>query len=67
MPYEQEAIDLLIKTEKVYNGTDRGEMKRQFIDFIKCTQKIMLECCPLYMGLVIVSGLKMLDECPDYS
>lgn len=66
MPYEQEAIELLIQTEKVYNGIDRAEMKRQFVDFIKHTQKIMLECCPLYMGLVIISGLKMLDECPDY-
>lgn len=67
MEYEQHAIELLQKTEKVYQGVDRSEMKRQFVDYIKHTETMMLECCPLYMGLVIVSGLKMLDECPDYS
>lgn len=66
MPYEQHALELLCKAERFYTGTNRVEMKRAFSDMIKHTETTMLECCPLYMGLVIMAGLKMLDECPDY-
>lgn len=64
MPYEQYALELLIKTERIYQGVDRSEMKKTFVGLIKHTQQP--ETCPLFMGLVVVSGLKMLDECPDY-
>lgn len=63
--YEQYALELLYKVERIYNGTNRDEMKKTFVDFIKHTQEP--ENCPLFMGLVTVAGLKMLDECPDYS
>lgn len=66
MTYELHAIQLLQKTENIYQGVDRYEMKRQFTQLIKHTEITMLECCPFYMGLVIVAGLKMLDECHDY-
>lgn len=66
MSYEAHAIELLQKTERFYQGTNRREMKLAFKELIEYTEKTMLECCPLYMGLVCVSALKMLDECPDY-
>lgn len=66
LSYQQHAIELLQKTERFYDGTDRRKMKLAFKELIENTERTMLECTPFYMGLVVVSGLKMLDECPDY-
>jgi|GEM_PF-2269335 hypothetical protein len=66
LSYQAHAIELLQKTERFYDGTNRGEMKLAFKKLIENTERTMLECCPFYMGLVVTEGLKMLDECPDY-
>jgi hypothetical protein len=60
--YESFALDMLQLSEKFYQGVDRAEMKKTFVEV--CIRQS--EDCPLFMGLVMVSGLKMLDECPDY-
>lgn len=67
MTYESDAIELLQKVERFsYQGVDRHQMKLAVKDFVELHERTMLECCPFYMGLVVVSALRMLDECPDY-
>lgn len=61
-----EALRWLINTEKIYNGTNRHEMKLALKEYVETRERTWLECCPLFAGLVMVSALKMLDECPDY-
>jgi len=61
-----EALQWLINTEKIYNGTNRHEMKLALKSYVENCERTLLECCPLFVGLVMASALKMLDECPDY-
>lgn len=61
-----EALNWLMATERIYSGTNRHEMKLALKSYVENCHKDLLECCPLYTGLVMVSALKMLDECPDY-
>lgn len=62
-----EALRWLINTEKIYNGTNRHEMKLTLKRYIENCEKELLECCPLFTGLVLTAALRMLDECPDYN
>jgi hypothetical protein len=67
MTYEIDAIELLQNTERrIYQGTDRRQMKLAVKEYLESYELAALELCPFYMGLVCVSTLRMLDECPDY-
>jgi hypothetical protein len=49
MTYETHAIELLQKTERFYDGTDRRKMKLAFKELIENTERTMLECAPFYI------------------
>ena len=61
-----EALRWLYNTEKMYNGTDRHQMKLALKEYIETHERTLVECCPLFVGLVLSTALKLLDECPDY-
>lgn len=61
-----EALLWLYNTERIYTGNNRHEMKIALKGYIETCQRTLLECCPLFAGLVHVTALRLLDECPDY-
>lgn len=61
-----EALRWLTNTERIYNGTNRHEMKIALKSYVENCERDLLECCPLFTGLVLTTALRLLDECPDY-
>lgn len=61
-----EALRWLCNTERMYSGTDRHLMKLTLKRYVETYERSLLECCPFFAGLVHVTALRLLDECPDY-
>lgn len=61
-----EALRWLYNTEKIYSGTNRHEMKLALKEYVETRERTLLEYYPFFAGLVHVTALRLLDECPDY-